>query len=88
MSLDGNHKVWNDLDYFVKTYTVMPYLKHTTKDVMREALWFADKSRKGTRFIFDDYYVYDIEVIGKALTYWNFKALDQGENKIMLQRLK
>ena len=55
---------------------------------MREALWFADKSRKGTRFIFDDYYVYDMEVIGKALTYWNFKVLDQGENKIMLQKIK
>ena len=61
---------------------------HTTKDVMREALWFADKSRKGTRFIFDDYYVYDIEVIGKALTYWDFKVLDQGENKMMLQKIK
>jgi hypothetical protein len=61
---------------------------HTTKDVMREALWFADKSRKGTRFIFDDYYVYDIELIGKILGYWDFKVLDQGKNKIMLQKIK
>ena len=55
---------------------------------MREALWFADKSRKGTRFIFDDYYVYDIELIGKILGYWDFKVLDQGKNKIMLQKIK
>ena len=32
-----------------------------TKDVIREAVWFADRSRKGTRFIFDDYKKYGME---------------------------
>jgi hypothetical protein len=59
---------------------------HTTKEVMREALWFAEKTRKGSRLIFDDFKVYDMELIGKALTYWDFKVLDSGDNKIMLER--
>lgn len=59
---------------------------HTTKDVLREALWFADKSRRGTRFIFDDYFVYDVKTIGKALSYWGFKVLEQGNNKMMMQK--
>jgi hypothetical protein len=61
---------------------------HMTKDVIREAVWFADRSRKGTRFIFDDYKKYGMEDISKALVYFGFNILDSGENKIMLQKLK
>ena len=61
---------------------------HMTKDVIREAVWFADRSRKGTRFIFDDYKKYGMEDISKALVYFGFNILESGENKIMLQRLK
>ena len=59
---------------------------HTTKEVLREALWFADKSRKGTRLIFDDYIVFDMKLISKALSYWGFGIIEQGENKICLQK--
>ena len=61
---------------------------HMTKDVIREAVWFADRSRKGTRFIFDDYKKYGMEDISKALVYFGFNILESGENKIMLQKLK
>jgi len=60
---------------------------HMTKDVIREAVWFADRSRKGTRFIFDDYKKYGMEDISKALTYYGFNVMGSGQNKIMLQRL-
>lgn len=60
---------------------------HMTKDVIREAVWFADRSRKGTRFIFDDYKKYGMEDIAKALDYWGFKVMQSGENKICLQRM-
>lgn len=60
---------------------------HMTKDVIREAVWFADKSRKGSRFIFDDYKKYGMEDIAKALDYWDFKVIQSGENKICLQRM-
>ena len=61
---------------------------HMTKDVMREAVWFADKSRKGTRFIFDDCGFFDIHATTKMLNYWNFQVLESGENKVCLQREK
>lgn len=60
---------------------------HMTKDVIREAIWFADKSRKGTRFIFDDYKKFGMEDVAKALDYWDFKVMQSGENKICLQRM-
>ena len=61
---------------------------HMTKDVLREAIWFADRCRKGSRFIFDDYKKYEMEDISKALTHYGFNIMEAGENKIMLQRLK
>ena len=61
---------------------------HMTKDVIREAVWFADRSRKGTRFIFDDYGKYRMDDISKTLEYFGFNISESGENKIMLQRLK
>lgn len=60
---------------------------HMTKDVFREAVWFADRSRKGTRFIFDDYKKFGMEDIAKTLDYWNFKIIQSGENKICLQKM-
>ena len=59
---------------------------HKTMDVMREAIWFADKSRKGTRFIFDDCGFFDIETTSKVLSYWNFHVFESGKNKVCLQR--
>tara|TARA_R100000657_G_C4646302_1_gene91324 strand:- start:112 stop:690 length:579 start_codon:yes stop_codon:yes gene_type:complete len=59
---------------------------HMTRDVIREALWFADKSRKGTRFIFDDCGFFDIETTSKVLSYWNFHVFESGKNKVCLQR--
>tara|TARA_R100001163_G_C4994572_1_gene145931 strand:+ start:229 stop:807 length:579 start_codon:yes stop_codon:yes gene_type:complete len=59
---------------------------HMTRDVLRESLWFADKSRKGTRFVFDDSQFFDMEVVAKALSYWNFQVLESGKNKVCLQR--
>jgi len=60
---------------------------HMTKDVLREAIYFADKSRKGTRFVFDDYTKYKINDVAKLLEYWNFKIIDTGSNKICFQKI-
>ena len=59
---------------------------HMTRDVIREALWFADKSRKGTRFVFDDSQFFDMETVAKALSYWNFQVFESGKNKVCLQK--
>ena len=53
---------------------------------MREATWFAKRSRKGTRFIFDDIDTYRMDLIAHALTFDGFKTIDTGETKICLER--
>ena len=59
---------------------------HTTAAVLHEALFFANRSRPGTRFVFDDVDTYDIRVIQQALTHYNFYIMERGENKICLER--
>ena len=60
---------------------------HKTQDVIREAVWFADRSRKGTRFIFDDFRFYTIEDVAKLLAHWGFNIIGSGASKICLQRM-
>ena len=59
---------------------------HMTRDVIREAVWFADRSNKGTRFVFDDYKKYNMPKIIDMVGYWNFRVMESGENKILLER--
>ncbi len=59
---------------------------HMTKDVMREAIWFADKSRVGTRFVFDDHRKFGMRDVEATLKYWNFELVGVGTNKICLER--
>lgn len=57
---------------------------HMTKDVFREALWFADRAAPHTRFVFDDYPTFDMPLITQMLNYFGFKIIDKGEHKICL----
>jgi len=60
---------------------------HMTRDVLREAVYFADRSRPGTRFVFDDYPKYDMNLIHHCLLKWDFKQLEAGSNKLCLERV-
>ena len=78
---------------FMNSYTNIDYFNfvhfdgpHMTKDVITEAVWFANKSIKGTRFIFDDYPKYDMPFIAKILEKYNFKTIEAGKNKICLEK--
>ena len=59
---------------------------HMTKDVITEAVWFANRSVKGTRFVFDDYYAYDMQLIDKVLEKYGFSVIESGKNKVCLER--
>lgn len=59
---------------------------HMTKDVIREAVYFADKAAPGARFIFDDYPKYNMSKINDILAYWDFRILEKGANKICLEK--
>ena len=63
-SSNKNFRFYNmtDVDYFkifnlTKTIFDLVFLDgpHTTREILREAIWFAEKSRKGTRIILDDH---------------------------------
>ena len=59
---------------------------HMTKDVLNEAVFFAERSVQYTRFVFDDYKLYNMDLICKILSYYNFNVMDKGENKICLEK--
>ena len=90
----NNFKVFKitDIDFMNRYHHIGPFQlvhfdgPHMTKDVLREAIYFADKSAIGTRFIFDDYPKYNMKLISDVLFHWNFKILENGQNKICLER--
>jgi len=59
---------------------------HMTKDVMTEAVWFANRSIKGTRFVFDDYKKYNTALIAQVLELYNFKVIESGKNKCLIEK--
>jgi len=77
-------KLFNSVD---KTFDLVHFDgPHMTVDVLREAVWFADRSRRGTRFIFDDIRFFDMKTVEKCLEYYNFKQIDSGRDKRCLQK--
>ena len=75
------HNVYNGLMF---SFVILDG-PHTTKDVMSEAIWFANRSAK-TRMIFDDYLHYNMPLIEKCLTYFGFKQIDRGNNKFCMEK--
>jgi len=59
---------------------------HMTKDVITEAIWFANRSAPHTRFVFDDHNEYAMSVIANSLLYFNFKTKEMGSNKCLLEK--
>jgi hypothetical protein len=60
---------------------------HKTIDVLKEVLFFAERSKPGTVFIFDDYPKYNMDLILKVIVNdYGFMLLKQGKNKISLKR--
>ena len=61
---------------------------HMSKDVMTEAIWFANRSAPHTRLIFDDHTTYEMSIVAYALTLYGFKTMEIGNNKICLEKNK
>ena len=60
---------------------------HKTVDVLKEVMFFAQRSRAGTVFVFDDYPKFDMDLILKIIVNdYGFMLLKQGKNKIALKR--
>ena len=61
---------------------------HMTRDVLTEAIWFANRSRVGSRMVFDDFVLYGMDEIAHALTYFGYRTKHMGSYKAMLEREK
>jgi hypothetical protein len=59
---------------------------HMTRDVITEAIWFANRSAPHTRFVFDDHNEYAMSVIANSLLYFDFKTKEMGQNKCLLEK--
>jgi len=59
---------------------------HMTKDVITEAVWFANRSAPNTRFIFDDYPQYNQRLINEMLVPFGFIVKEEGTQKILLEK--
>ena len=59
---------------------------HTTEKVLEEAMFFAPRSRVGTRFVFDDIKTYEMSKIAYVLTHFGFNTQEMGDNKCMLEK--
>jgi hypothetical protein len=49
-------------------------------------MFFAPRSRVGTRFVFDDRKTYEMNKIARALTHFGFYTQEMGDDKCMLER--
>ena len=59
---------------------------HTTEKVLEEVMFFAPRSRVGTRFVFDDIKTYEMSKIAYILEHFGFKTSEMGDDKCMLER--
>ena len=59
---------------------------HMTRDVINEAIWFANRTAPHTRFVFDDIKSYRIDLIAHLTEFYGFKTVEMGDNKCLLER--
>jgi hypothetical protein len=82
-------KFMNDTEHKNSTFAFVHFDgPHMTKDVITEAIWFANRSAPHTRFVFDDHNTYAMSVIANVLLYFDFKTKEMGQNKCLLERKK
>ena len=77
-----SHPDWNE-----RTYAFV-FLDgpHMTKDVITEAVWFANRSAPHTRIVVDDTDKMETSVVAYVLTFFGFKTIEMGDTKICLEK--
>jgi len=60
---------------------------HKSVDVIKESIFFGERSHAGTVFVYDDYPKFDMDAVLKIIVNeYGFMLLKQGKNKISLKR--
>ena len=95
VSYQGKFRLYNDTDtnfmndheFTESKYSFVHFDgPHMTKDVMTECIWFANRMAPVARFVFDDFPKYNMQLIRDCLKLYGFKIMDQGQNKICLEK--
>jgi len=77
----------NDTEHKNSTFAFVHFDgPHMTKDVLTEAIWFANRSAPHARFVFDDHNTYAMSIIANVLLYFDFKTKEMGSNKCLLEK--
>jgi len=80
-------KFMNDTEHRHSTFAFVHFDgPHMSKDVMTEAIWFANRSAPHTRFVFDDHTKYEMSRIAYVLELYGFKTKEMGDNKCLLEK--
>ena len=82
--------VYRDKKQIINSYDLVHFDgPHKTINVIRETLFFGDRARIGSVFVYDDYPKFDMNIIGNILiNYLGFTPVLKGDNKIALQKKK
>ena len=68
-------------------YTVVHFDgPHRTVDVLREVLFFCDRSHVGTTFCFDDYKLYKMDLIDKVCYEHGFRSIKKGKQRYVIRK--
>ena len=59
---------------------------HTTRDVLTEAIWFANKAAPRCRIVFDDWITYKMPLIVEALQNFGFYTKESGKLKLLMEK--
>ena len=78
--------IYREKKEIINTYDLVHFDgPHKTKDVIKEAIFFGERSKPGTIFLFDDYPYYDIDLVLKIIVNeFSFDLLKQGKSKLSL----
>ena len=78
--------IYRERKEIINTYDLVHFDgPHKTKDVIKEAIFFGERSKVGSIFVFDDYPYYDIDAVLKIIVNeFSFDLLKQGKSKLSL----
>ena len=80
--------IYREKKEIISTYDLVHFDgPHKTVDVIKEAIFFGERSKPGTVFVFDDYNYFNMDsVLRIIVNEYNFMLLKRGEHKISLKR--
>ena len=80
--------IYREEKQIINTYDLVHFDgPHKTVDVIKEAIFFGERSKPGTVFVFDDYKYFNMDsVLRIIVNEFNFILLKKGEHKMSLKR--